>query len=549
MVGWMWKGLIALMVGLCVDGSTALALSRPTHWDLVLRAVSRIRESLEKIDLEETIPFERIQSISMDIDFIVSQPDETRLFVDHLIGAGKLEAGPFLRDWQVIAMKQASAAKRPEYLRILNQMGFPRLASAIGLSPEPGAGRAYLLQRIENERQRLELYQKPVGEVFDQQNQLKLGTRKLEHAAFFATLVLAVAVGDLAFYGAQYLDIRAGPVGHIAASIGLGVGVMSGMFNWVWPMLQEWFSKKFLRTKYADLVAAQIELLRSDPKTAIPQITAMAVPSGDVVTAQEDAALDALFEFDSAETTEALFGLGVNNLERGFVDRANKIFRRILERGPTTELGKLAKAVQDSIHSKKAFDKDLGKLKRKWIGRNVFRISIAIALSIVGFYLIEPDAITITRALIVQGIGFAGARALFERFWPRYPRAKLEEELAEARTRLKSSMTLLLETSVAQPPGRGLDMRKISVDVLMGLAKSKEAGESGELLRQAAREVLHQFDDDLALHFLALGAHEQILSGAIQSREPVREVREALHKHVSHAMRCLVELSSLSQAK
>lgn len=534
------------IIASCLLASVAHADRAPRHWSDLFETMRALRALTEKIDLKETPAPAEIARLREDVRAIVGSEAGAKALVDHLLGAGMGEAGDLFKDYEVIALKRAAPGS--PYGDTLEAAGFRELAEGLGLAPSQNPMRGYFLARLDRELRRIEKMQLPASRVFDAQNRLTSASWIVERVAFIAMIVAGIGVGDLAFHGVSYLGLRDLPLERVAAAIGAGASTTVWGFHWLWPVLERPFAKVFTRGRYKALREACLQLLFLDIETALPRIVNMAIPHGATIQAQEDAALEALLTYRREEVTDALLTVAVANLESGFIKRSVRIFDEIIARGPTSELGQLARAMKSALEAKRDFESELARLKRRYVARNVWRSALCLGAAVGGAACLHPSAISFTQALVFHGIGIAGARALFTKLWTRYPEEELRQRLQPATDKLTESFGELLRVAQqsAQRGGRpGPKLPEVSIAILVGLARNDLPGHAGELLRKAARDALHQFDDDIAMSFLILEAQKQILGEAIRHREPAPHVQEMVNRTLSSTRNCLDQIRKL----
>jgi hypothetical protein len=514
----------------------------PRHWNLMFETLHEMRTVLEVVESGGQPEPAQLESIKSSVQILTRYEDSSRL-VDYLIGAGKGQAGPFLVDYQVVSL-YASTGKNEKLIRAL---GFDELREGLGFAENATPQRKHFLETLKKEMARVEAILEPADKVFAAQNDLKAGTKRMEYVAFITMLIAGLGMGDLAYQNVHLFGLNHIPLERVAASIGAGISTTVGGFNTLWPRVQEWFSKTFLRSRYHRLIDASVRLLEFDLDTSLPRVTEMARPTGAVVQAQEDAALDALFTVKNPAVTEALFEVAVDSLEKGYTKRADKVFREIVQREQESHLGRLAATARDAIAGKKAFEKEIFRFKRNHATWFVAGSALALGATLAGIWFLRPDTLSLWQAAVFQGIGIAGARALFYRLWPGAPEEKLKKHMEPAQKHFAESLTEMLREGQKAKVGYRdeFDPRRVAIDVVVALAKYQNTGDYGKFLRHGAREALQQFNDDIAMSFLIMEAQNRILDEAIGRREPADKVKDVLTKMSEHTTNCLKQLSAL----
>lgn len=519
--------------------------AEPVHWRLLLETTHDVRTMLEDVDLGVEISPERREQTRRRLRVLSEDPQEARALVSYLFGEGKNSAHLFVVAYKSIQMKTAVETR---YYDLLQEIGFTQLNDALGFTNRPGPAREFFLSCVQREFRKIDLNREPVQAILDSEGRLRSGGQWLKSASFTAMMMAGLGVGALAYNGLNYLGLRGLPVERVAGAIGAGIVSTVYGFQWLWPKVERPLAAFFLGKRYAKLFDACLQLMFLDVETAMPTLISMATQHGDSVLPQEAAALDAIISYQHPVTTDALVKLAEVHIEKGLMKRSAKILDEIIRRGPESEVGQFAVEIKSALEAKRQFEKELARLKRKYIGRNVFWSAVATLGGILGLELIEPNMINLTRAFVLQGIGLAGARMFFTKLWRRYPEEELRQKMAEQTVKLTKAFEQLLAFAQKKRPAgptEKFDVPRISVEVLVALARNELPGHAGELLRQAAREALHQFDDDVAMSFLILEGHSAILRQAISKQEPPEQLKAITEHKAVQTKQCVGFLEGL----
>jgi hypothetical protein len=539
------KRFILIILAFVFAGGAARAENDPPpHWNLLIETLRQMRGVMESSDAGFPRDPQKISTIRQSVELLTREENAKRL-VDYLVGTGMTqpEFGRLMVDYEALNMRNRAGLDK----ELLGDLFFETFRDGLGLSDKPTPQRKYFLEAVDKEVAQAAQILRPTGPMQVAEDRLAIGTTRMQRIAYGAMILGGLAIGETVYQAAPHLGFGDIPIEHTIAPIAAAVAAMRTGFKYFWPMTQAWFSKRFLRGRYHDLVAAGKETLEMDRKTGLPRVAEKARPTGPAVLSEEDAALDALFADKHPDTTEALFDVAIDSYSKGFPERADKIFREIAQREQQSDLGRLAGKARDSIKAHKELDKGVFRLKRNYLAGWIGGTTAGLAVIIYAIAAKRPDLMPLSQALMFHGIGIAGAAEFFTHIWSGPSEESIRRRTMTERDAFAQSLIALLNEGKTADGGsrRSFDSKKFAVDMVEALAKHKGTGSLPESLRTIARGVLHQFNEDAAMSFLILKAQDRIYTEAVERRESPEKKGLVLNDSYERKKACLQKLRDL----
>jgi tetratricopeptide (TPR) repeat protein len=399
----------------------------------------------------------------------------------------------------------------------------------IGIIESNSPFRQYYLDSAEKQREELRNIRTLSGRATQITVRLKTWVNRFRAVVFS---VHAVATGALMYYGyTDWLDtiLKNWSAGSLTALTGSTVASSLIGLRSYWPWLREKSIGTLFSSQYEQLIGALGDLIKIAPAYGYDFIRGLAIPNAEMAkTAIELAAVEALKRNDTQQSTQTLIELTVIYLEKGYLDRAEKILETLIERdaqnGNKYQVNDLATSIQSAILHKRSFENELAKFKRKFLIKRVAWTVAGITGIGAATHFVQPDAVNLMRIITMQVVGIIGFGKFFSWLWFHHPQGVLLEHFGESQQNLENAFLQVLKTSPA------------TIDFIAGIASDNK--KTHPFIRQAAYSALRDCE-----HPMVAEAFSKLALNNIIEKGKASETEQILGVAIAKKFECTERLT------
>lgn len=448
--------LLLFVVGIAASASTD---AERMHWESLRGTLHEIRQAIES---GEKAPPSTSRRIRSQINILLRTPGAIESVFRHMAGEGLLQSRPILEDLGYLTDVVAGSPPQAPELAWLDTVGFTHLAMRLGNytvaqlpddSPEIAPPEIYFLEReIDKNQEDLEVLSGEVGRYLNKFEVFLKNSERLESTFFkiYNTTFGLTSTAALIAASTQFDFSTFGPREWVGTIAGIWAA-SSGSYVYIFKYLNkiEWLKKWKLKPEFLDLKDEYKNLLEHSPRFVTKHVAAAAsdrpAPGVRSAGAKEDAALRALLETNTPETTRELYEIALQTEENGNTRRADPILTEIYRRSEGTLIGLKAKRIRDALRAK-------NKLENAIFIRQILSAGFRVVALLLGAWAVNrgieyglPHMVSRWRSVALALVGAIGSRRILQFLWQPLKEERLDYLFERRRDTLIRSFRALLE--------------------------------------------------------------------------------------------------------